>query len=125
MTEERAALEEDLEQLRSTAAQRQYDAIASLQVRIDAEIDEGRRNVTEKRRRSSDCVTRQEDICGFVHDLIDLVTPGNACKAAELAVAKADESLDTLEGSLGQAQDAAAVIGDPALTTQQKLDRLG
>ena len=42
-----------------------------------------------------------------------------------MAVEKADEALDTLERNLGQAQDDAAVLGDPALTTQQKLDRLG
>ncbi len=48
VAEERAALEEDLEALRSAAAQQQYDAIAVLQVRIEAEIDEGRRNVTDE-----------------------------------------------------------------------------
>ncbi len=125
VAEERAALEEDLEQLRSTAVQQEYDAIVSLQDRIDAEMDAGRRNVTAKKAEIERLRERQEDICDFVQDLIDLVTPGDACEAAELAVKKADESLDTLEASLGQAQDAAAVIGDPALTTQQKLDRLG
>ena len=43
VTEERAALEEDLEQLRSTAAESQSEAIASLEGKIDAEIEEGRR----------------------------------------------------------------------------------
>ena len=35
------------------------------------------------------------------------------------------QALDTLESSLGRAEDDAAVLRDPALTTQQKLDRLG
>ncbi len=125
VTEERAALEEDLEQLRSTAVDQQYDAIASLRVRIDSEIQEGRRNVSDKKEQIERLRDREEEICGFVQDLIDLVTPGNACKTAELAVAKANESLDTLERNLGQAKDAAGVIDDPDLTTQQKLDRLG
>ena len=49
VAEERAALEEDLEQLRSTAAEDQSKAIASLERKIDAEIEKGRRNVTEKK----------------------------------------------------------------------------
>ncbi len=122
---ERAALEEDLEQLRRTAADGQSKAIASLKDKIDAEIEEGRRKVTEKRAEIDRLRDDQQEICGFVRDLIDLVTPGNACKTAEVAVEKADEALDTLEGSLGQAVEDAAVLGDPDLTDQEKLDRLG
>ena len=125
VAEERAALEEDLEQLRRTAVQQQYDAIASLQVRIDAEIEEGRRNVTEKKAEIDRLRDGQQEICSFTQDVIDLLTPGSACDTAELAVEKAGEALDTLEGSLGQAEDAAAILGDPDLTPQQRLDRLG
>ena len=125
VTEERAALEADLEQLRSTARQQQYDAIAVLQVRIDAEIEQGRRNVSAKASEIADLRDDRDEVCGFLDKVAAAVLPGNACKAAEAALDKADASLDTLEGNLAQAQDAAAVIGDPALTTQQKLDRLG
>ncbi|MCZ3386239.1 MAG: hypothetical protein LH630_04580 [Actinomycetia bacterium] len=124
VAEERAALEENLEQLRSTAAEGQSKAIASLEGKIDAEIEEGRRNVTEKKAE----IQRLRDdpqLCGFVREAIAWVLPGNACKSAEIAVEKADEALDTLEGSLRQAEEDAAVLRDPALTTQQKLDRLG
>ena len=125
VAEERAALEADLEQLRSTARQQQYDAIAVLQVRIDAEIEQGRRNVSAKASEIADLRDDRDEVCGFLDKVAAAVLPGNACKAAEAALDKADASLDTLEGNLAQAQDAAAVIGDPALTTQQKLDRLG
>ena len=125
VAEERAALEEDLEQLRSTAAETQSEAVASLEGKIDAEIEEGRGKVTEKKAEIERLRDEQQEICGFVRDLIDLVTPGNACKTAEIAVEKADEALDTLEGGLRQAEADAAVLGDPALTSQQKLDRLG
>lgn len=124
VAEERAALEEDLEQLRSTAAEGQSKAIASLEGKIDAEIEEGRRNITEKKAEIESLRDDQQEICGFVRDLIDLVTPGSACKTAEIAVEKADEALDTLEGSLGQAEEDAAVLGDPDLNNQEKLDRL-
>ena len=120
VAEERAALEADLEQLRSTARQQQYDAIAVLQVRIDAEIDQGRRNVSAKASEIADLRDDRDEVCGFLDKVAAAVLPGNACKAAEAALDKADASLDTLEGNLAQAQDAAAVIGDPALTTQEK-----
>ena len=125
VAEERAALEEDLEALRSAAAQQQYDAIAVLQVRVEAEIDEGRRNVTEKTAEVERLRDRQGEVCGILDKIAAAVLPGNACKSAEAALEKADESLDTLETNLDEAQATAAVIGDPALTTQQKLDRLG
>lgn len=124
VAEERAALEQDLEQLRSSAAEGQSQAITSLKGKIEAEIDEGRRNVTERKAEIERLRDDQQEICGFVRDVIDFVTPGNACKTAEIAVEKADEALDTLGGSLGQAQEDAAVLADPTLTPQQKLDRL-
>jgi len=125
VAEERAALEEDLEQLRSTAAEGQSGAIASLEGKVDAEIEEGRRKVTEKKAEIERLRDDQQEICGFAQDFIDLVTPGSACETAEMAVEKADEALDTIEGSLGQAEEDAAVLADPDLTPQEKLDRLG
>ena len=125
VAEDRAALEEDLEQLRSTAAEDQSKAIASLESKIDAEIEEGRRNVTEKKAEIERLRDDQQELCSVVDKVIAVLLPGNACKSAEMAVEKADEALDTLERNLGQAEDDAAVLGDPALTTQQKLDRLG
>lgn len=124
VTEERAALEEDLEQLRSTAAEDQSKAIESLESKIDAEIEAGRRKVTEQKAEIERLRDNRQEACGFVRDLIDLVTPGSVCEAADMAVEKAEQTLDTIEESLGQAEEEAAVLGDPALTTQQKLDRL-
>lgn len=121
---ERAALEQDLEELRDTATEYQSEAIDSLESQIDAEIEEGRRNVTEKREEIETLRDNQQEVCGFVRELIDLVTPGGACDAAELAVKKADEALDTLEGTLGQAEGSAAILSDPDLTNAEKLDRL-
>ncbi len=122
---ERAALEQDLEQLRSTAAEAQSRAIASLEATIGAEIAEGRRSVTEKTAEIERLRDEQKDVCSLVQDLIDLVTPGSACRTAEIAVEKADEALATLEGGLNQAEEDAAVLGDPDLSSQEKLDRLG
>jgi len=122
VAEERATLEEDLEQLRSTAAEGQSQAIASLEGKIDAEIEEGRRNVTEKKAEIERL--RDDELCSFVEKVIAVPAPGDFCKSKEMAVEKANETLDALERSLGRAGDDAAVLGDPALTTQQKLDRL-
>jgi hypothetical protein len=125
VAEDRAALERDLEQLRSAAADNQSKVIASLESKIDAEIQVGRRNVTEKKAEIERLRDDQQELCGPVRQVIAWVLPGNACKSAEMAVEKADQALATLEQNLGQAQDDAAVLRDPALTTQQKLDRLG
>ncbi|RYV51908.1 hypothetical protein [Pengzhenrongella frigida] len=121
VAEERATLEEDLEQLRSTAAEGQSQAIASLEGKIDAEIEEGRRNVTEKK---AEIERLGDKVCGPVPEFIGWVFRNDACKSAEMAVEKADEALHTLEQNVGQAGEDAAVLGDPALTKQQKLDRL-
>lgn len=125
VVEERAALEEDLEQLKRTAAEGQSEAITSLVGKIDAEIEEGRRTVTEKKSEIERLRDEQQEMCGFIRDLIDFLTPGSACETAELAVETADEALNTLEDTLAQAEQDAAVLGDPDLTNQEKLDRLG
>ena len=125
VAEERAALEAELEQLRSTAAEGQSEAIASLVGKIEAEIKEGRRNFTEKKAEIERLRNDQQEMCGFMRDLIDLVTPGSACETAQVAVKKADEALNTLEDSLAQAEEDAAVLGDSDLTNQEKLDQLG
>ena len=125
VVEERAALERDLEQLRSTAAENQTKAIASLKGRIDAQIEVGRRNVTEKKAEIERLRDDQQEVCGFWDKVAAIPLPGNACESAELLVEKAEQARDTLEASLGQAEDDAAVLRDPALTPRQKLDRLG
>ena len=125
VAEERAILEEDLEQLKSTAAEVQSEAVVSLTGRIDAEIEEGRGEITQMQAEIERLRKDEQDICGLVQNLIDLVTPGSACDAAEVAVEKADEALNTLEGSLRQAEEDAAVLRDPELTNEEKLDRIG
>jgi hypothetical protein len=125
VAEERAALEDDLEQLRSTAAENQRKAIESLERKIDAEIERGRRNVSEKKAEIERLRDNRQEVCGFWDKLAATFAPGNACKSAEILVQKADQTLDTIETNLGQAEEDAAVLRDPALTRQQKLDRLG
>lgn len=123
VSEERAALEEDLRQLRSTAAETQNKAMESLERKIDAEIERGHRKVTEKKAEIERL--RDDEICSIVEKVIAVPAPGNVCESAEMAVEKAEQSLATIETNLGRAEEDAAVLRDPALTTQQKLDRLG
>lgn len=123
--EERAALEENLAQLRSTVAEDQSKAIALLESKIDAEIEEGRRNVTEMKSEVERLREKRQELCSVADKVIAALLPGNPCKSAEMAVEKAEQARDTLERNLGQAEDDAAVLRNPALTPQQKLDRLG
>jgi hypothetical protein len=122
VAEARADLKEDLELLRSTAAESQSQAVAVLEARIDAEVEEGRRNVTEKRADIERL--REEELCGLAEKILAVPAPGNVCDTAEEALEQANEALDTLEQNLGQAEAGAAVLSDPDLTPQQKLDRL-
>ena len=122
VAEERAALEEDLEQLRRAAAEGQSEAIASLEGKIDAEIEEGRRNVTEQK---AEIERRRQEVCSVVERVIAVPLPGNACESADMAVETAEQTLETIERTLGEAEKDAAVLGDPDRTNEEKLDQLG
>jgi len=125
VAEERAALEADLAQLRKTAEEEQSKAIASLEAKIDAEIAGMRRDLTAKKAELADLRDNRDQSCGFVRRLLDFVTPGSACETYEEVVEATQQALDTIERSLGEAESQAAVLRDPDLTTQQKLERLG
>lgn len=122
VAEERATLEEDLEQLRMAAAEGQSEAIASIEGKIDAEIEEGRRNVTEQK---AEIERRRQEVCSVVERAIAVPLPGNACESAEMAVETAEQALETIERTLGEAEKDAAVLADPDLTSQEKLNQLG
>lgn len=122
VVQERAALEEYVKQLRSTAAEGQSQAIESLKGKIDAAIKEGPSKVTEQK---AEIERLRDDLCGVVPKVIAWVFRSDACKSAEMVFEKANETLDTLERNLAKAGKNAAIVGDPALTDRQKLARLG
>ncbi len=124
VAEERAALEADLAALKRSAEAAQSEAVASLAATVVDEVDAGRRNVATKQDEIQRLRDRREDVCGFWQKVGALVLPGNACDAAEQAVERADEALNTLETSLGQAEAEVALLTDPALTSEEKLARL-
>lgn len=82
--------------------------MAVLEVKIDAEVEEGRSNVTEKRAEIERL--REDELCGLTERSLAVPAPGNACDTAEEAVEQANEALDTLEQNLGQAEDGASRI---------------
>lgn len=121
---ERAALEDELAQLQRIAAAERSRTLESLNDRIDAEIQQGREDISATQTQLDDLRTRREDVCGIVKKVVAWVLPGNACKSAERAVEAAENALARLERNVARAQDNAAVLGDPDLSPQQKLDRL-
>lgn len=125
VVEERAALQEDLGRLQAAAAAARSEATASLEAELGDEVGTLQGAVADKRAEVERLRDGQQDVCGLVRDLIDLVTPGDACDAAEAAVREADEALDSLEGGLARAEEGVAVLRDPDLSDQEKLDRLG
>lgn len=93
---ERAALQEDLEQLRSKAAEAQREANASLQGRIVA-----------TRSQLEDARDKEDDLCGLVKKAIDALTSGRACETAQKAVEELDDAVTALENGLGRTEDTA------------------
>ena len=112
VAQERADLEAELDDLESTYAEAQSRATESLKAEIDAEIDEGRLQVSDQ---ESEVEDRHGDICGRVESVAEQVLPGpNPCEEAEKALEAADEALATFERTLGEAEADAAVLGTPS-----------
>lgn len=124
VAQERADLEADLDDLESTYAEAQSRATESLQATVDAEIEEGRSKVSDQQSEVDD---RDREICSRLESLPEQVSPigPNPCADAERALEAAEEALATFERTLGEAQADAAVLADPMLTNEQKLERLG
>ena len=68
----------------------------------------------------------ERDECSRLRELVeDLPLVPNTCDLKERAAETAQEALDTLESSLARAEASAALLRDPDLTPQEKLERLG
>ena len=122
---EREALEGHLERLTDELAEAQREEVASLQGTVDAEIDELGDQVSDQRSEVEEKL-EERDECSRLRELVeDLPLVPNTCDLKERAAETAQEALDTLESSLARAEDSAALLRDPDLTPQEKLERLG
>ncbi|NPC44394.1 hypothetical protein [Nocardioides sp. zg-1230] len=122
---ERATLEGDLQELRADLAEAQREEVASVQATLDAEVVALGDRVSDQR---SDVESKLEerDECSRLRELVeDLPLVPNTCDLKERAAESAQEALETLEASLARAEASAAVLRDPDLTPQQKLERVG
>ena len=123
VAEERAGLEAELDDLESALAEAQSQATESLQTEVAAEVLKGRGNVADQ---ESEVDDRRGEICSRFESLAEDVLPGpNPCDDAQRALDAAEDALTTFQRTLGEAQDDAAVLADPQLTNQEKLERLG
>ena len=123
--EDRRALEEDLAQLRDAVAEGQSATVTLLQDRVGAAIERGARDVAQKRDEVERLRADQDEACGLLDRAIAVVLPGDPCETARLAAEKAGQALDVLEANLARALDEAAVLADPALSPEDKLEQLG
>ena len=123
VAQERAELEAELGELERAYADAQERATESLRAEVEAEVDAGRLQVSDQ---ESEVEDRQRDVCGRLESLAEQVLPGpNPCEDAEKALEAADEALATFRRTLADAEADAAVLGDPDLTNEEKLERLG
>lgn len=122
---ERATLEGDLRQLKDELAEAQRQEVASLQAGLDAEIAALGGKVADQRSDVEQAI-EDRDACSRLRDLVeDLPLVPNTCDLKERAAESAQEALDSLESSLARAEADAAVLRDPDLTSQQKLEQIG
>jgi hypothetical protein len=125
VSQERRALEDEVGQLRSASEEALGEEVASLAADAAEEADEARQQVSEASREAERRLDERDEACGTVDKVIAWVLPGNACKAAEDALEKAEELKDTVDRGLARAEERVVVLADPDLTADEKLDRLG
>lgn len=124
VTAERKALESDIAVLERATAEDRSKAIASLRGRVQAEVAAASQRVADTKADVERRRAEQDEVCGFWKDLVSSVLPGDPCGLAEKATETAERTLATFERSLDQGRRRAAVLSDPQLTDEQKLDRL-
>ncbi|GAB3039306.1 hypothetical protein GCM10011376_33370 [Nocardioides flavus (ex Wang et al. 2016)] len=125
MAAERAALEEDLQQLRDEVEEARREEVAARLDSIGAEVDALGDQVSDQRDEVADKVAESEE-CGRLRELVeDLPLVPNTCDLKQRAAESAQATLETLESGLARAEADASVLGDPDLTPQQKLEQVG
>ncbi|PUA79646.1 hypothetical protein [Nocardioides currus] len=125
VTEERAALEDDLAQLQGAADERRSAAVDSLRTTVEAELATGRQEVADQRDELEVRIEEGDD-CSRLREAIEsLPVVPNTCELKERAADAARDTLTTLERNLATAEDEAAVLTDPSLSNEEKLARLG
>lgn len=125
VTQEREALEGELVRVRSASEEALGEEVASLAEEAVEEADEARQQVSDASSEVERRLDERDGACGTVDKVIAWVLPGNACKAAEAALEKAEELKDTVDKSLAQVDERVAILSDPDLSPDEKLDRLG
>ncbi|MDR7254484.1 multidrug efflux pump subunit AcrA (membrane-fusion protein) [Nocardioides sp. BE266] len=123
VAQRRADLQAELDELSSAYDEAQAKATETLTAEVEAEVDAGTGRVADQEAEVDD---RRGDVCGRLESLAEEVLPGpNPCEDAQKALDAAEDALATFEENLADARAAAAVLADPSLTNEQKLDRLG
>ena len=107
---ERAALEQDLEQLRDRAESAQSRADSALQI----QISDARSELAAAR-------SRQDDVCSLLNQAVDALTPGSACRTAQRAVEGLERAVSTLEAGIGRTPDVFLAVEID--NTQEELAR--
>jgi hypothetical protein len=126
VAQERAELAGELEGLRSSYAEAQGRRTEALRAEIETEVGAGRQQVADQESEVDRQRGERDEVCGYPEKLPELLPFGpNPCADAEEVLQKAEEVLATFERTLGEAEEAAAVLGDPTLSNEQKLEQLG
>ncbi|KRE96080.1 hypothetical protein ASG76_03270 [Nocardioides sp. Soil774] len=124
VAQERARLQDELTELESTYSEAQSKATESLTAEIGAEVADGRRRISDQ---ESEVEGLQGDVCTTLESVPEKLSPigPNPCEDAQRALEGAEEALATFQRNVAAAEADAAVLEDPNLTDEQKLEQLG
>lgn len=123
--EQRAALQDDLDRLESSAAEGESATVDFFAGEVAARVEQLGDDVAAERSDVARAVEERDEVCGFVAELADALLFGGRCEDAERVAQAAEDGLVALEETLADAEDDAAVLADPTLSPEQKLDRIG
>ena len=122
---ERGTLQREVSRLESEYAEGQSKAVETLTVQVRAELAQRGGDVDQLKGRLAQLRDRESAECGFFTSLPEKVLPGpDPCALARDAVRSAERTLTTFEDNLAAARRDVGVLTDPALSNEQKLQRI-
>jgi len=125
VSRDRAALEADVERLLDATEESFVAEVASLAEEAAEEADQARQRVADASDEAERALDERDEACGTIDKVVAWLLPGDACKAAEAALEKAEELKDKADSGLAQTEERIAILSDPELSADEKLDRIG
>lgn len=124
-TKDEEDLSKDLAELKRGQTEALNKTVASLKAGAKEQIDEGKQELTDQKRKVTRLEQNSIKVCGVFHGkLADAVLPGRPCQEAQRKVNAARARLRDVTEKLHEAERDLAVLNNPKLTDKERLERL-